>query len=107
MKTKRIVLGIAAMVLVVLLTIMTSVMTVAGTNVDPTLTIAKCNLSFRDSIAIKYAVQTTGDVTGTLLTEKTFSTDTSTGDVSVPNPSSGGKCEIKTSTGDITISISK
>lgn len=48
----------------------------------------------------------TGDVTGTLLTEKVFITKTSTGSVSVPDTVSGGKCEIKTSTGDIDIRLS-
>lgn len=43
----------------------------------------------------------TGDVEGTLLSEKMFVTKTSTGDVNVPATTSGGKCEITTSTGDI------
>lgn len=47
----------------------------------------------------------TGDVSGTLLSEKIFFTDTSTGSVSVPKTTSGGKCEITTSTGDIDIGI--
>ncbi len=47
----------------------------------------------------------TGDVKGTLLSEKIFITDTSTGRVSVPGTASGGKCEITTSTGDIAIGI--
>lgn len=47
----------------------------------------------------------TGDVSGTLLTEKIFVTKTSTGEINVPNTTTGGKCEIKTSTGDIDIVI--
>ena len=47
----------------------------------------------------------TGDVKGTLLSEKIFITDTSTGRVSVPKTTSGGTCEITTSTGDIDIDI--
>lgn len=47
----------------------------------------------------------TGDVTGTLLSDKVFITDTSTGNISVPKTITGGKCEITTSTGDIRISI--
>lgn len=43
----------------------------------------------------------TGDVNGSLLTEKIFITETSTGSISVPKTISGGKCEIITSTGDI------
>lgn len=45
----------------------------------------------------------TGDVTGNLLSEKIFITQTSTGDVHVPKSTNGGKCEITTSTGDIYI----
>ena len=52
-----------------------------------------------------YVRTSTGDVTGTLLSEKIFTTHTSTGDVRVPNSRSGGACEIKTSTGDIEIEI--
>ena len=49
----------------------------------------------------------TGDVTGTLLTDKIFITETSTGDISVPKTVAGGKCEITTNTGDINIKIVK
>ena len=45
----------------------------------------------------------TGDITGTIRSEKVFSAKTSTGKVSVPQGSSGGKCELKTTTGDIQI----
>lgn len=48
---------------------------------------------------------TTGDVTGTLLTEKIFFTETSTGDIKTPKCLSGGKCAIKTSTGDIILDV--
>lgn len=47
----------------------------------------------------------TGSVTGTLLTDKVFITDTSVGSVNVPKTTSGGKCEIYTSTGSINIEI--
>ena len=47
----------------------------------------------------------TGDVNGLLLSDKLFITDTSTGDVRVPKTTSGGKCEITTSTGDIAMDI--
>lgn len=49
----------------------------------------------------------TGNVKGTLFSEKIFVTDTSTGRVIVPKTTSGGKCEITTSTGDIEIKIGK
>lgn len=47
----------------------------------------------------------TGDVTGSLLSDKIFITETSTGDVDVPKLASGGRCEITTSTGDIKIDV--
>ena len=50
-------------------------------------------------------VATTGDICGTLLSGKNFETDTKTGSVSVPENSSGGRCFIKTSTGDIRIAV--
>ena len=50
-------------------------------------------------------VAATGDICGTLLSGKNFETDTKTGSVSVPRNSSGGRCFIKTSTGDIRIAV--
>ena len=47
----------------------------------------------------------TGDVKGTLLSEKVFIVQTDTGRVIVPNSMAGGRCEITTDTGDIKISI--
>ncbi|MBQ7624068.1 MAG: DUF4097 family beta strand repeat protein, partial [Clostridia bacterium] len=49
---------------------------------------------------------TTGDVTGTLISEKIFKANTSTGDIVLPEKRSGGECEITTSTGDIVIGLS-
>ncbi len=47
----------------------------------------------------------TGDVTGTLLSEKIFVVNTSTGRIDLPPTRGGGKCEISTSTGDIIIKL--
>lgn len=47
----------------------------------------------------------TGDIEGTLLSEKVFSAETKTGDVDVPKTTTGGKCEIRTNTGDIEIEL--
>lgn len=47
----------------------------------------------------------TGDVTGRLLSDKIFLTRTDTGRVNVPRSTTGGKCEIKTSTGDIRVEV--
>lgn len=47
----------------------------------------------------------TGDVSGTLRTEKIFFAESDTGKISVPKTLTGGKCEIRTDTGDIRIEI--
>lgn len=47
----------------------------------------------------------TGKVTGSLLRDKVFITHTDTGRVSVPDSTTGGRCEITTDTGDIRITI--
>ncbi len=63
---------------------------------------------FENSDAGNIKVDTsTGSVEGTLRTEKVFIAKTSTGSVDVPSTTSGGKCEISTSTGDIEIKLAK
>lgn len=52
-----------------------------------------------------YIKTSTGSVTGSLLTDKVFITDTGTGSINVPKTAVGGRCEIKTGTGDIKIEI--
>ncbi len=47
----------------------------------------------------------TGNVIGTLLTDKVFIAETDTGRVDVPKTAVGGRCEISTNTGDIRITI--
>ena len=47
----------------------------------------------------------TGDVTGTFLTGKNFDVHTNTGRARYPKDSTGGKCQVSTSTGDIELSI--
>lgn len=64
------------------------------------------DVRFESSDAADISVKTdTGDVTGTLLSAKIFITETSTGRINVPKTTSGGRCEIKTSTGNIEITI--
>lgn len=64
------------------------------------------NVKFDGSDAAEIFVRTdTGNVTGSLLTDKVFITQTDTGDVDVPKTVTGGSCEIKTDTGDIEIKI--
>lgn len=55
-----------------------------------------------DSLWIK---SSSGDVSGILLTEKIFLTNTSSGEVDVPHTASGGRCEITTTSGDIEFAI--
>lgn len=57
-----------------------------------------------DASAI-YVTTSTGHVEGRLLSDKVFITDTSTGSVDVPKTITGGRCEIKTDTGDIAITV--
>lgn len=52
-----------------------------------------------------YIKTSTGDVLGSILSKKIFITDTSTGKIDVPSTSEGGRCEIRTSTGDIRVRI--
>ena len=52
-----------------------------------------------------YVKTNTGSVTGSLLSEKVFITDTDTGKVDVPKTITGGRCEITTDTGNIIISV--
>ena len=52
-----------------------------------------------------YAKATTGSIKGVLLTPKIFLTDTSTGSITVPHTTTGGVCDLSTSTGTINISI--
>lgn len=64
------------------------------------------NVKLEGSDAVDIQIKTsTGDVKGTLLSEKVYIVETSTGDIKVPKTTKGGTCEIKTSTGDIKISV--
>ena len=65
------------------------------------ITLGKCDAN---EIYIKVS---TGNVTGTLLSDKIFIATTDTGNVSVPHSGNGGRCEIRSSTGDITIMVQK
>ena len=64
------------------------------------------DVTFIKSDASSIFVQTdTGDVTGSLVTEKAFITETDTGKVKVPDSIKGGRCEIRTDTGNIILEI--
>lgn len=47
----------------------------------------------------------TGDVKGSLLSEKVFITESDTGHINIPKTTSGGVCEISTDTGNINITV--
>ena len=66
------------------------------------------DISFDRCDASELEVKTsTGDVIGTLLTEKVFITRSSSGKIDVPETITGGKCKVTTSTGDIKIKIAE
>lgn len=64
------------------------------------------DIAFTDCDAAEIFAETnTGEIFGTLLSEKIFFTNSSTGDIRVPQSMSGGKCELSTNTGDIRIEL--
>ena len=66
------------------------------------------DVKFDRSDAAEMFIKTnTGDVMGSLLTDKVFITQTDTGDVDVPKTVYGGRCKIITDTGDIKITINQ
>ena len=66
------------------------------------------NVKFDRCDAAEISVKTdTGNIKGTLLSEKVFIYKTDTGSVSLPETVTGGKCTLKTDTGDIKIDIQK
>ncbi len=66
------------------------------------------DVRFDKSDAAEIFVKTdTGDVTGSLLTNKVFIAESNTGTIDVPKSVTGGRCEISTKTGAIKITIAK
>lgn len=64
------------------------------------------DIIFNKSDAAEIIAETdTGDIKGTLLSDKIFLVETDTGRINVPKTTRGGKCEIKTDTGDIDVRI--
>ena len=62
------------------------------------------DVRFDGSDATEIFVETsTGDINGTLLSEKVFIAQTDTGKIRVPKTVTGGRCELTTDTGDIKI----
>ena len=56
-----------------------------------------------DAITLKL-IASTGNITGTILSNKVFQASSSTGIINVPSVQSGGVCYISTTTGNIKIS---
>lgn len=81
---------------------LTSVIASQKITIDRSTGSVKFELSDANTIKV---TTSTGSVKGTLLTNKIFTTKSSTGSVNVPQSTEGGTCEIKTSTGNISISI--
>lgn len=52
-----------------------------------------------------YITTDTGDVRGTLLSDKVFLVQSDTGRIKVPKTITGGRCEISSDTGDITMTV--
>lgn len=66
------------------------------------------DIKFSDCDGSEISMETsTGDIKGSILTDKVFTTKTNTGDIEVPKTSTGGRCELRTHTGDIKVSIAK
>lgn len=64
------------------------------------------DVEFEACDAGKVTIQTTtGDVKGSFFSGKSFDVHTDTGDIEIPRDSSGGVCQITTSTGDVEIDI--
>ena len=64
------------------------------------------DVTFEDCDAAEiYVKTTTGDVSGTLLSDKVFLVETHTGKTRVPKTITGGRCEVSTDTGDIEFTV--
>lgn len=71
-----------------------------------TVTRSTGDVHFEGADAAEIFVKTdTGDVKGRLLTEKVFAVHTDTGRKEFPNTGAGGRCEITTDTGNVSISV--
>lgn len=79
---------------------------IADKNIDIKRTTGDIKLNGCDASEL-VIVTDTGNVKGTLLSDKVFITKTDTGSIKVPETLSGGKCKITTDTGDIKIEIKK
>lgn len=66
------------------------------------------NVYFENSDASEIFISTsTGDVKGSLLSDKVFLAESDTGRIEVPKTIAGGRCEIVTDTGNIILTVNK
>ncbi len=90
------------------LSVSTGKVTVSGVNCSGDITVSvstgKAQLSDVSCQSV-ISTGTTGNITGSLLTDKVFIAASDTGSVEVPRTVSGGRCEIDTDTGNIRIEI--
>ena len=77
---------------------------IAGETIEVTRSTGDVKLDRCDAASLTITTST-GSVSGTLLSEKTFITRTSTGRVRVPETTASGICRVTTSTGNITFSV--
>ena len=64
------------------------------------------DVTFKGCDAGELSVKTdTGDISGSLRSDKLFIAQTGTGHIHVPKTVTGGRCEMTTSTGDIEITV--
>ena len=76
------------------------------TNGDMNIHTSTGDITIVDSDATNVTLEaSTGDVNATFLTSKIIYASTSTGSIDVPHLTTGGRCDIKTSTGDIKVRI--
>lgn len=79
---------------------------IASTKIEIDTTSGEIELERCDAQGL-FLKSNSGDISGTLLSEKRFVTDTTSGDVNVPNtaPLIAGTCEVTTTSGDIRFKI--
>ena len=83
-----------------------------GNTVDIYVRKIHLELALSDYVAVEvpfelFVKTDTGDISGSLLSDKIFLTETDTGSIKVPQSVNGGKCELTTDTGDIRITVSE
>lgn len=79
---------------------------VASDTLDLIATTGDVTLNRCDGNTVKVKT-TTGDICGTLLSKHVFTATATTGSIRVPSYETGGKCNLKTTSGDIDVSVTE